>query len=314
MVVESLGEKTAVLVVDETGFVKKGDHSAGVQRQYSGTAGRIENSQIGVFLSYTSSKGHAFLDRALYLPQSWTSDRERCHKAGIPDDVSFATKQELALSMLKRAHDSQTPFGWVTGDCIYGDYRPIRLWLETLPKGYVLSVSGKEYVNIAFNQYRVSRLLECVPKEGWTRLSAGKGSKGQRLYDWLRLPLMEPLFKGWGRWLLIRRSLSEPEKLTAYVCFGPKQTSLQTLIEVAGERWTIESGFEEAKGEVGLDQYEVRGFKEWYRHITLALLAHAFLSALRARTPEAIQGAEKRGPRRKDSLRAFKRSRGLAFA
>lgn len=313
-IVESLGEKDAVLVVDETGFLKKGIHSAGVQRQYSGMAGRIENCQIGVFLSYASSKGHAFLDRALYLPQSWTNDRERCLKAGIPDAIPFLTKQELAGMMLARAVLRGIPFGWVTGDCVYGEYRPLRLSLESIPKGYVLAVSGKEYVNIAFGQHRVSRLLQDVPQEGWTRLSAGKGSKGQRLYDWFRLPLMKPLQGGWERCLLIRRSISAPEELTAYVCFAPKETALQKLVAVAGSRWTIESAFEEAKGEVGMDQYEVRGFEEWHRHITLALLAHAFLAGLRAKTPDAIQGAKKRGLRRKGSLRAFKRSRGLAFA
>jgi SRSO17 transposase len=312
-VVESLGEKDAVLVVDETGFIKKGTHSAGVQRQYSGTAGRIENCQIGVFLSYASSKGHAFLDRALYLPRSWIDDPLRCRKVGIPEQTPFSTKQELAGTMLARAFLSGVPFRWVTGDCVYGDYRPLRLWLESIPKGYVLAVSGKEYVNIAFGQHRVSRLLEDVPQEGWTRLSAGQGSKGQRLYDWLCLPLMDPLRAGWGRSLLIRRSLSAPEELVAYVCFAPKETALQKLVAVAGSRWTIESAFEEAKGEVGLDQYEVRGFEEWYRHITLALLAHAFLAGLRAKTPEVIPGVKKRGPRRRASLRAFKRSRGLAF-
>jgi SRSO17 transposase len=314
LVVESLGEKEAVLVVDETGFIKKGDHSAGVQRQYSGTAGRIENCQVGVFLSYASSKGHAFLDRALYLPQSWIHDPLRCRKAGIPQDTPFSTKPELGMAMLSRALSGGVPFGWVTGDCVYGDYRRLRMWLESIPKGYVLAVSGKEYVNIAFNQHRVSRLLDALPQEGWTRLSAGPGSKGQRLYDWFRLPLMEPMETGWERSLLIRRSISAPEELTAYACFARKGTALQRLVWVAGSRWTIESAFEEAKGEVGLDQYEVRGFEEWHRHITLALLAHAFLAGLRAKTPEAIRGAKKKGPGRQGSLRAFKRSRGLAFA
>lgn len=314
LVVETLGEKEGVLVVDETGFIKKGTHSAGVQRQYSGTAGRIENCQVGVFLSYASSKGHAFLDRALYLPRSWIEDPLRCQKADIPQAIPFSTKPELSMDMLSRALSGGVPFGWVTGDCVYGDYRPLRLWLESIPKGYVLAVSGKEYVNIAFKQHRVSGLLDTLPQEGWTRLSAGPGSKGPRLYDWFRLPLMDPLQTGWERSLLIRRSISAPEELTAYACFARTGTALQKLVSVAGTRWTIESAFEEAKGEVGLDQYEVRGFKEWYRHITLALLAHAFLAGLRAKTPRAIQGAKKRGPVRQGSLRAFKRSRGLAYA
>lgn len=314
-VVEYMRDEQAVLIVDETGFIKKGTHSAGVKRQYSGTAGRIENSQIGVFLAYASQQGHAFLDRALYLPEEWSDDRERCAGAGIPDAVEFTTKPNLAWAMLKRAVEHDVPFGWVTGDSIYGDYRSIRLWLESLPKGYVLAVSGKEYVNRDWQQHRVGELLADLPTDGWTRLSAGNGTKGPRLYDWFRMPLMDPLVEGWKRWLLVRRSLSDPTDLTAYACFAPEDTPLPTLVQVAGSRWAIEASFEEAKGEVGLDQYEVRSWTGWYRHITLVCLAHALLAVVRAAANEPMARGPKRGlmmPATPSSLAAFKTGRGLS--
>ena len=315
-VVERLGDEQAVLIVDETGFLKKGAHSAGVQRQYSGTAGRIENCQIGVFLAYVSRHGQAFLDRALYLPEAWTADRSRCQAAGIPDEVAFSTKPDLAWQMLQRAVAHHVPFAWVTGDCVYGDYRNIRLWLEPLPKGYVLAVSAKEYVWWDWQQHRVGDLLAALPSEGWTCLSAGDGAKGPRLYDWLLIPLMKPLVEGWQRWLLVRRSLSDPTDLTAYVCFAPENTSLATLVQVAGQRWAIEACFEAAKGEVGLDHYEVRSWSGWYRHITLACLAHALLAVIRAQAQDVTFLAPKGGavvmmpPR--GSLAAFKARRGLS--
>lgn len=317
-VVEQLGDADAVLVVDETGFIKKGAHSAGVQRQYSGTAGRIENCQIGVFLAYAAPQGTAFLDRTLYLPESWAEDRERCRQAGIADTVSFATKPALALTMLQRAVASEVPFGWVTADSIYGDNRRIRLWLETLPKPYVLAVSAKEYVWMAWQQVRVGDLLQQMPIDGWVRLSAGDGAKGPRLSDWQLLPLNPPLVEGWRRWLLVRRSLEDPTKLAAFVCCAPAETPLAKLVQVAGSRWHIESAFEEAKGEVGLDHYEVRSWDGWHRHITLACLAHALLAVVRAKTGEpelapALAEPEK-GGLAPGSLAAFKARRGLLSA
>jgi len=278
---EHLGDEEAILIVDETGFLKKGRHSAGVKRQYSGTAGRIENCQVGVFLAYAGRQGHALLDRALYLPEDWLADRERCRQAGIPEEVAFTTKPNLAWQMLRHAVAQQVPFRWVTGDSVYGDYHSLRLWLEALPKGYVLGVSGKETVNIAWHSQRVSELLATLPTDGWARLSAGDGTKGPRWYDWLRIPLSNPLVAGWRRWLLVRRSLSDPSDLAAFACFAPAETSLEELVRVAGCRWAIEACFEEAKGEVGLDHYEVRSWTGWYRHITLACLAHAFLAVMR---------------------------------
>lgn len=316
-VVENLGDDQAILVVDETGFVKKGSHSVGVQRQYSGTAGRIENSQIGVFLGYASQHGHTFIDRALYLPEAWAADRERCQRAGVPEEVSFITKPNQAWAMLRQAMEHNVPFAWVTADTIYGDYRQMRLWLEGVPKHYVLAVSAKETVSLpGEDRLQVKEWLATLPVEGWSRLSAGEGAKGPRWYEWLRVPLMAPETRGWARWLLVRRSLADPSELATYACFAPEGTPLETLVQVAGHRWTIESCFEEAKGEVGLDEYEVRSWTGWHRHVTLSCLAHAFLVVVRSQVPDEQGSPEKGGPwstpPMENSLAAFKASRGLS--
>jgi SRSO17 transposase len=311
-VLDHLRDPDAVLVIDETGFLKKGRHSAGVARQYSGTAGRIENCQIGVFLAYASRLGHALLDRELYLPKEWTDDRARCRQAGIPQDRRFATKPQLAQQMLARALGAGMPAQWVTGDSVYGEDRRLRMWLEGEKQAYVLAVSGKEYVWLGWQQRQVKTILARLPAEGWTRLSAGDGAKGPRWYDWRWLPLADPLEPGWRRWLLVRRSLNEPTELTAYVVVAPQETTLEEVVRVAGTRWTIESGFEEAKGEVGLDHYEVRSWTGWYRHITLAMWALAWLVVMRAGAM-AVEALKKNlscppGP---SSLTAFKAGRGL---
>jgi SRSO17 transposase len=310
---QHLGDPHGVLVLDETGFLKKGQHSAGVARQYSGTAGKVDNCQIGVFLSYASPLGQVLLDRELYLPQEWTDDRERCRQAGIPEDRGFATKPQLAQQMLARAFAAGVPASWVTGDSVYGDNRPLRRWLEAQPQAYVLAVSGKEYVGLGTQPRQVKALLASLPEEGWTRLSAGDGAKGPRWYDWRWLPLVDPLEPGWHRWLLVRRSLSAPMELTAYVVFASHATPLQEVVRVAGSRWTVESGFEEAKGEVGLDQYEVRSWTAWYRHITLAMWALALLIVMRAGTI-AVEALKKSlpPPQVASPLAAFKARRGLA--
>jgi SRSO17 transposase len=277
-----LRDPAAVLVIDETGFVKKGRHSAGVARQYSGTAGRIDNCQIGVFLVYASHLGHALLDRELYLPKAWTEDPARCRQAGIPEDRRFATKPQLARHMLARALAAGVPAAWVTGDSIYGDDRRLRMWLESCPQAYVLAVSGKEYVWLDWRQRQIKTLLASLPDGGWMRLSAGDGTKGPRWYEWRWLPLADPLHPDWRRWLLIRGSIGDPKDLAAYVVYAPQDTTLEDVVGVAGARWTIESSFEAAKGEVGLDHYEVRSWTGWYRHITLAMWALALLTVLRA--------------------------------
>jgi SRSO17 transposase len=312
--VEHLGEPQAVLVLDETGFLKKGQQSAGVARQYSGTAGRIENCQIGVFLAYASSQGHALLDCALYVPQAWTNDRERCERAGLPEKHPFATKPELARQILKRAFDARVPAAWVTGDSVYGDDRRLRGCLEEREQAYVLAVSGKEYVWRGWQQHQVKTVLATLPSDGWTRLSAGAGTKGLRWYEWRWLPLAHPMHPAWRRWLLVRRSLSDLTDLTAYVVFAPHESSLEMVVRVAGSRWTVESCFEAAKGEVGLAQYEVRSWTGWYRHITLAMWAYALLTVLRAaHLPPEETPKKTLAHLTPSSLAAFKATRGLGW-
>jgi SRSO17 transposase len=307
-----LGDAHAVLVIDETGFLKKGQHSAGVARQYSGTAGRIDNCQIGVFLAYASRHGQALLDRELYLPKEWTDDPSRCRQAGIPEARRFATKPQLAQALLQRALAAGVPGRWVTGDSVYGDDRRLRMWLEAQPHAYVLAVSGKEYVWLDWHQRQVKTILAALPEDGWSRLSAGNGSKGPRWYDWRWLPLAEPLEPGWCRWLLVRRSLSDPKELQAYVIFASHDTTLAAVVRVAGTRWTIESCFEAAKSEVGLDHYEVRSWTGWYRHITLAMWALALLTVLRAGAI-AVEVLKKSllPPQGRSSPTSFKARRGL---
>ena len=235
-----------------------------------------------MLVGYASPLGHALLDRELYLPKEWIHDRERCRQAGIPDDRRFATKPELARQMLARAFAAGVPATWVTGDSVYGDHRELRRWLEAQPRAYVLAVSGTAYVWRGAQPHQVKTLLARLPAKGWTRLSAGDGAKDPRWYDWRWLPLADPPAPGWRRWLLVRRSLGEPTDLTASVVFAPQATALEEVVPVAGSRWTVESGFEAAKGEVGLDHYEVRNWTGWYRHITLALWAYALLVVMRA--------------------------------
>jgi SRSO17 transposase len=277
-VIEQLGEAGGILAVDETGFLKKGKKSAGVARQYSGTAGRRENSQIGVFLLYASSKGAAFIDRALYLPEEWMVDRVRCREAGIPDEVEFATKGELAQQMLARAFAAGVPADWVVGDTVYG-YDELRLWLDEQQKNYVLAVPETHMVWVQGRQQPVGLVAALLPEEAWVVLSAGEGSKGPRLYEWawLQLPEETEAASGRARWVLIRRSLSDRSQRAYYRASGPAQTTLPELVRVTGSRWQIEEGYEQTKGGVGLDQYEVRTWRAWYRYVTLALLAYAVL-------------------------------------
>lgn len=289
-VVEHLGDENAVLVVDETGFLKKGDKSAGVKRQYSGTAGRIENCQIGVFLAYASSKGETLLDRELYLPKEWATDVDRRKDAGIPQEVKFATKPQLARQMLERAFKAEMPCKWVTADAIYGGDRRLRRWLEEQEQPFVLAVTSAEplWCNIGrgVRQERAAAMAASISEDEWQRLSAGAGAKGPRLYDWVRVPLERLVWLNaeeprWAHWLLARRSIEKPEELAYYVVFCPINTTLEELVQVAGKRWTVEESFEITKGEVGLDEYEVRHWTAWYRHITLAMLAQAYLTVTR---------------------------------
>lgn len=291
-IVQELGDEEGVLVVDETGFLKKGRRSVGVQRQYSGTAGRIENCQIGVFLSYASVHGRAMMDRELYLPREWSDDMPRRTAAKVPKTVEFATKPQLARRMIERAVAAKVPFTWITGDEVYGDDRRLRVWLEQEDLHFVLAVASNQYVWPDMRgQTTVAELVEATQPLPWRTLSAGNGAKGPRLYEWVSIPLLSWQMPG-ERSLLLRRNLSDG-KLAYYVCYAPSGTSLETLVRVAGMRWTVEECFEATKGEVGLDQYEVRSWHGWYRHITLAMVAHAYLAALSAHAVPAPEVKKK---------------------
>jgi len=282
-VVARLGDREGVLVVDDTGFVKKGTRSAGVQRQYSGTAGRIENCQIGVFLAYASAAGHALIDRALYLPESWTSDRARCRDAAIPDEVEFATKPVLAQAMLDRAITAGVPFSWVTADEAYGQVKYLRVWLEQGDVSYVLATRCNDDVGTTDGRTgRVDELVAALPARAWPRLSVGAGAHGPRDYDWARLPIRIAWAPGRGHWLLARRSISDPTEIAYYVCYGPRRSSLVDLAWIAGSRWRVEECFQQAKNEAGLDHYQVRTWRAWYAHITLSMLALAWLAGTKA--------------------------------
>ena len=293
-VVEHLGDPGAVLVVDETGDLKKGTSTVGVQRQYTGTAGRVENAQVAVYLVYASDAGHALIDRELYVPQGWIDDPDRCRAAGIPDQVGFATKPALAAQMLARTLDADVPAAWVTGDEVYGADPGLRAELEARGVGYVLAVACDHPVRCGGATRRADALLTRIPAQAWQQVSCGQGAKGHRLYDWafIRLDHRHPGHGGPApegqagqHWLMVRRNQRTGE-LAFYRCFTPRPTPLATLVRVAGIRWTVEERFQTGKGLVGLDQHQVRRWRSWYRWVTLAMLAHAFLvvAALTERT------------------------------
>jgi SRSO17 transposase len=279
-VIDHLGHDEGVLIIDETGFLKKGTRSAGVARQYSGTAGRRENQQIGVFLVYAAPRGCAFLDRALYLPDTWANDPARRAVAGIPTAVAFATKVELARTMLARAFAAPVPVRWVVGDSVYG-HDDLRVWLEEQGRCYVLGVPCTHLIWTMGQQLEAQVLAAQLPLEAWARCSAGEGSQGPRWYDWACMRLPYEAAAGMAHWLLIRRGLSDPTELKFFRVYGPTDTEVKEMIRVAGLRWAVELAIQQAKGEVGLDQYEVRKWDAWYRHVTLALLAHAALEVAR---------------------------------
>ena len=272
-----------MLIVDETGFIKKGTGSAGVQRQYSGTAGRIENCQVGVFLAFAGCRGHALVDRELYLPREWAGDADRREAAHIPDDVAFATKPQLAERMLERAWKAGVKAAWVTGDAVYGGDPHLRRFLESNRQPYVLAVRSDQRLWAGFSQARVDRIAEGLPKRAWHKAGAGAGSKGPRWYDWAVEPFGPVDERGWRLWLPVRRHRERHEERAYYLCRGPAATPRGELIRAAGTRWTIEECFERAKGDCGLADYEVRSWVGWYRHITLSMFAPAMLTAIRSR-------------------------------
>jgi SRSO17 transposase len=286
---EHLGHPDGVLVVDETGFLKKGTMSVGVARQYSGTAGRIENCQIGVFLGYATAKGRALIDRALYLPKEWAVDKTRRKRAGVPEWITFATKIALARQMIDRAVTAGVPARWVTADAVYGSDYHFRVALEGHGLGYVVGVRIDFAVCVGFRQVRAKSVLAEVPTDGWHRRSCGDGSKGPRVYDWALLRTNSPEPEKCTRWLLIRRSASDPEEVAYFACGGPPTTALDELIRVAGARWAVEDLFELAKGDCGLDEYEVRSWTGWHRHVTLSLFALAVVAVIRSRVAKPVK-------------------------
>jgi SRSO17 transposase len=279
LVIEYLGDADAVLVGDDTGFLKKGTRSAGVQRQYSGTAGRRENCQVGVFLAYVSDVGHVLIDRQLYLPESWTEDRGRCRAAGVPDEVPFTTKPQMMLEMLARVVDAGVPFGWFSADEAYGHAGYVRLWLEEHGIKHVVAVQSSDHVALRDRVGTASadEVIAGLAQQAWQRFSVGDGAHGPRLYDWARVQIRPVWEGGFGHWLLARRSISDPEEIAYYVCYAPQAATLHTLAYVAGKRWPVEECFQQAKNETGLDQYQVRNWRAWYAHITLSMAAHALL-------------------------------------
>jgi SRSO17 transposase len=295
-VVEHLGDaESGVLVVDETDFPKKGRASCGVAPQYCGSLGRSANAQVGVFLAYTSAKGWAFIDRALYLPRCWTTDRARCAAAGVPAGTGFATKGTLAQQLLGRAFAAGVPARWVVADCLYGRVHHLRRWLEARGRAHVVGVMpGQVVVHEGWPQ-RARVLVARLPAEAWVRRSAGTGSQGERVHDWACVPLSEEAPAGMGRWLLVRRTLGEAAELAYFRAFGPADTPPEELVRIAGRRWSIEEGFAQAKGEVGLDHYEVRRWTAWYRHVTLCLLVQAYLTVMRVQAQERQSGAVQKG-------------------
>jgi SRSO17 transposase len=305
-VVEYLGDEQGILVIDETGDVKKGTATVGVQRQYTGTAGRIENAQVAVYLTYAASKGHALMDRSLYLPKSWTGDAERLAGAGVPKNVEFATKPALAGQMIAAALDAAVPASWVAGDEVYGADSKLRKALCERGIGYVLAVAKNHQITTGIGARRAIDLAVCLPETAWQRVSAGAGAKGERWYDWALIattdtaadpdpakgpadgPATADQHGGGGvgghHWLLLRRNRTTGE-LAFYRAYSQRLVPLGALVRVAGRRWTIEESFQAGKELAGLDEHQVRTWTSWQRWTALAILAHAFLSVMAATEP-----------------------------
>jgi SRSO17 transposase len=284
-VVEHLGEEeSGVLVADETGFLKKGKKSVGVARQYTGTAGDTVDCQVGVFVAYASNKGAAFIDRALYLPEEWANDPKRRAEAGVPQEVAFANKIELAKRMLERAFEAGVPARWVAADAFYGRSHEFRAWLEERGRAYAVMVPKTNMVPLGGRKKKIERLAERLPEDAWSEVLPAEDSDERRPWEWACLGLAADTKKGMSRWLLVRRGSDDPEDLAFYQAYGPEDTSVEELVRICRDRWAIEFAFEEAKGEIGMDHYEVRKWGAWHRYVTLCLLAHAFLVVTRLAT------------------------------
>jgi len=288
---ETLSDPDAVLVIDETGFLKQGKASCGVARQYTGSAGKITNCQIGVFTTYVSRHGHAFIDRALYLPREWTDSRRRLKAAHVPDGVGFATKPQIARKMIARAITAKVPFAFVAADSVYG-VGDIEIMLRKAGKGYVLGVASNHVFHSWSKKWAggtAADIAQSLPKNAWRRLSAGEGTKGPRLHDWAYLELADldageysdTLTSPWTRGLLIRRSIADPTDLAFFSTWCPKATTMTKLVAIEGHRWAIEDSFETAKNEFGLDHNETRSWHGWHRHVSLVMLAFAMMAIIR---------------------------------
>jgi SRSO17 transposase len=295
-VIDALGDTDGVLVVDETGFVKKGEHSVGVARQYSGTAGRVENCQVGVFATYASRFGHALVDRRLYLPKGWAENQARRVKAHVPDDVAFATKPAMAREMVSKILDEGIACAFVLADALYGSDYQFRRMLEKRGQAYVLAIRSNHVLRFIeewrFVQTDPAALVDELEAQAWQSLSAGEGAKGPRLYDWVRLPLNWQTEDGFARWLLARRSLRDPDTIAYYFAYAPAQTTLAELAAAAGLRWTIEECFLRAKDDLGLDHCEARSWHGWHRHMSLVMAAAAFLAGITAQQRRAAFGKQ----------------------
>jgi SRSO17 transposase len=287
-------EETGVLIVDETGFLKKGEKSVGVARQYTGTDGDTVNCQVGVFVCYSSEKGAAFVDRALYLPRAWTNAPARRAEAGVPAEIVFRNKIGLAQEMLERAFRAGVPARWVVADSFYGRSHAFRVWLEERGRPYAVMVPKTNAVPLKGRKKKIDRLVERLPEEAFSEVRPAADDGGRRPWEWACIDLAPDPKRGMRRWLLVRKSTDDPEDLGFYQAYGPEGTSVEELVRICQERWAVEECFAEAKGEVGLDHYEVRRWDAWYRHIILCLLAHAFLAVTR-RTAVEEEGSRKKG-------------------
>jgi len=305
-VVENLATDDAVLVVDETGFLKQGKTSCGVARQYTGSAGKITNCQIGVFAAYVSARGHAFIDRALYLPTSWTGDPARLAATHVPEATAFATKPGLAVDMIRRALAADVPFSWVAADAVYG-VGDVEGTLRRACKGYVLGVKSDHHFGSWSGKLPVAGTAQEIARDldpsAWQRLSAGEGTKGARLHDWAYCELAdldadeydETKSGLWTRGLLIRRNISDGD-LAFFTTWCPAGTGIQTLVSVEGHRWAIEDSFETAKNELGLDHNETRSWHGWHRHVSLVMLAFAMMAVIRYRANDVTPPKRPRMP------------------
>lgn len=315
-VLEHLGKEGTILAVDETGFIKQGEHSVGVQVQHCSLTGRLENCQVGVFLAYVSPHGHTLIDHRLYLPQSWANDADRRAKVGVPESVRFATKPQLAKQMLQSAFDSGLRPDWVVADEVYGNDGKLWWWLEQEhQQPYLLTVGSQHSVAIGYQQYRSKTLVQSLQPQQWLRLSCGNGTKGERLYDWARIEVNCGDEHGLKRWLLFRRNLEKPDdphSITYYQVYAPANTKLEDMILIAGRRWRIEECFGIAKDKLGLSEYEVRSWQGWHRHMALVMAAQSFLSVLRHQVePPPLAKKNSQGGKTPSSMAAFKVARGL---